>query len=156
MLAACRANGWPLHPYRDPGHPLQQRIAELMGGGEIAVDGCGVPTFATTLAGAAGLLTRTPARIRAAMRARPELVGASSGSLDTDLMRLADGWIAKGGAEGLLCAAHEDGRGLALKCADGAFRALAAGARRRARARRAARGAAANSRGETVGVIAVS
>jgi L-asparaginase II len=124
MLAACHANGWPPHPYRDPGHPLQRRIAELMGTREIAVDGCGVPTFATTLAAAAELLTRTPARIGAAMRARPELVGASSGSLDTELMQLADGWIAKGGAEGLLCAAHEDGRGLALKCADGAFRAL--------------------------------
>jgi L-asparaginase II len=156
MLAACRANGWPLHPYRSPGHPLQQHIAERIGGGEIAVDGCGVPTFATTLAAAAGLLTRAPARIRAAMRARPELVGASSGSLDTDLMRLADGWIAKGGAEGLFCAAHEDGRGLALKCADGAFRALGP-----------ALGAVlglddlretplCNSRGETVGVISVS
>jgi len=156
MLAACHANGWPLHPYRDPGHPLQQRIARLMGDAESAVDGCGVPTFATTLAGAAALLTRTPARIRAAMRARPELVGASTGSLDTELMQLADGWIAKGGAEGLLCAAHEDGRGLALKCADGAFRAL-----------RPALGAVLaldelrdtpvrNSRGETVGAIAVA
>ena len=124
MLAACRANGWPLHPYRDPEHPLQQRIAGLIGAGDVAIDGCGVPTFATTLAGAAELLTRTPPRIRAAMRARPELVGSSSGSLDTELMQLADGWIAKGGAEGLLCAAHDDGRGVALKCADGAFRAL--------------------------------
>ena len=124
MLAACRAHGWPLHPYRDPEHPLQRRIAELVGGGAIAADGCGVPTFATTLRQAAGLLTRTPARIRAAMRARPELVGASHGSLDTELMRNAAGWIAKGGAEGLLCAAHEDGRGLALKCADGGSRPL--------------------------------
>src|SRR5471030_2006693 len=31
MLAACRAHGWPLHPYRDPTHPLQDRIAELIG-----------------------------------------------------------------------------------------------------------------------------
>ena len=43
MLAACAANGWPLHPYRDPSHPLQRRIAEVIGGGEIAVDGCGCP-----------------------------------------------------------------------------------------------------------------
>ncbi len=124
MLAACSANGWPLHPYRDPGHPLQHRIAGLLGREPTAVDGCGVPTFTTTLAEAAALLTVAPPRIRAAMRARPELVGASRGAVDTDLMRLADGWIAKGGAEGLLCAAHEDGRGLALKCADGAYRAL--------------------------------
>jgi L-asparaginase II len=124
MLAACRAHGWPLHPYRDPGHPLQQRIAELIGGGETGIDGCGVPTFPTTLRGAASLLTKTPARIRAAMRARPELVGGSNGAFDTDLMRLREGWIAKGGAEGLFCAAHEDGRGIALKCEDGAYRAI--------------------------------
>ena len=124
MLAACRANGWPLHPYRDPSHPLQRRIAALVGEGGAAVDGCGLPTFASTLSSAAALLTRTPARIRAAMRARPELVGASTGAPDTDLMRGHDGWIAKGGAEGLFCAAHEDGRGVALKCEDGSSRAL--------------------------------
>ena len=58
------------------------------------------------------------------MRARPELVGGSSGADDTDLMRLRAGWIAKGGAEGLFCAAHADGRGIALKVEDGAFRAI--------------------------------
>jgi L-asparaginase II len=124
MLAACRAHGWPLHPYRDPGHPLQRRIAELLGGGETAIDGCGVPTFEKTLAEAAALLTRTPERIRTAMRARPELVGGSTEATDTDLMRLREGWIAKGGAEGLFCAAHADGRGIALKTEDGAYRAI--------------------------------
>jgi L-asparaginase II len=125
MLAACRANGWPLHPYRSLEHPLQQRIVELVGERRTAVDGCGVPTFAATLAECAELLTRTPQRIRDAMRARPELVGGSKDATDTDLMRLRDGWIAKGGAEGLFCAAHADGRGLALKAEDGAYRALA-------------------------------
>jgi L-asparaginase II len=124
MLAACRAHGWPLHPYRDPGHPLQRRIAELMGRDGAAIDGCGVPTFPTTLVEAAALLTRVPERIRAAMRARPELVGGSHDAVDTDLMRLRDGWIAKGGAEGLFCAAHADGRGIALKAEDGAYRAI--------------------------------
>jgi L-asparaginase II len=124
MLAACRAHGWPLHPYRDPAHPLQQRIAELLGRDHVAVDGCGVPTFSTSLAGAAALLTRTPQRIRDAMRARPELIGGERGAVDTDLMRLREGWIAKGGAEGLFCAAHADGRGLALKAEDGASRAI--------------------------------
>ena len=125
MLAACRANGWPLHPYRSLEHPLQQRIVELVGDRPVAVDGCGVPTFAATLADCAELLTRTPQRIRDAMRARPELVGGSTNATDTDLMRLRDGWIAKGGAEGLFCAAHADGRGLALKVEDGAYRAIA-------------------------------
>lgn len=123
MLAACRAHGWDLHPYTDASHPLQQRVASLIGG-ETAIDGCGVPTFATTLREAAGLLTRTPQRIRDGMRARPELVGGSRGAIDTDLMRLRDGWIAKGGAEGLYCAAHESGLGVALKCEDGAYRAI--------------------------------
>ena len=123
MLAACRAHGWPLHPYRDPAHPLQLRIADMVG--EVAaIDGCGLPTFASTLTDAASLLTRTPPRIREAMRARPELVGATRGAPDTDLMRECDGWIAKGGAEGLFCAAHEDGRGLALKTEDGSYRAI--------------------------------
>jgi L-asparaginase II len=124
MLAACRAHGWPLHPYRDPEHPLQRRIASLLGGEHVAVDGCGVPTFSTSLAGAAALLTRVPQRIRDAMRGRSELVGGERGSVDTDLMRLRDGWIAKGGAEGLFCAAHADGRGVALKAEDGGYRAI--------------------------------
>jgi L-asparaginase II len=123
MLAACRAHGWPLHPYRDPAHPLQVRIAGMVGEA-VAVDGCGLPTFASNLAAAAALLTRTPPRIRAAMQARPELVGASRGAPDTDLMRAREGWIAKGGAEGLFCAAHDDGRAFALKAEDGSYRAI--------------------------------
>lgn len=124
MLAACRAHGWPVHPYRDREHPLQQRIEALLGGEHVAIDGCGIPTFSTSLTGAAALLTGTPQRIRDAMRARPELVGAEHDAVDTDLMRLRDGWIAKGGAEGLFCAAHADGRGVALKAEDGAYRAI--------------------------------
>ena len=57
------------------------------------------------------------------MRARPELVGGE-GATDTELMRTLPGWIAKGGAEGLLCAGSPDGLGLAVKAADGNSRAL--------------------------------
>ena len=153
MLAACRANGWPPHPYRDPGHPLQQRIAELLGGGRVAVEGCGVPTFETTLADAAQLLTRTPPRIRAAMRARPELVGGSTGAVDTDLMRLRDGWIAKGGAEGLFCAAREDGLGVALKTEDGAYRAIGPAVALVLGVDELAETPVRNSRGEVVGAV---
>jgi L-asparaginase II len=154
MLAACAAHGWPLHPYRDLAHPLQQRIAELMGGTESGVDGCGVPTFATSLTAAAELLTRVPQRIRDAMRARPELVGASSGATDTDLMRLRDGWIAKGGAEGLFCASHEDGRGIALKAEDGAYRAIRAALGQVLEIEEFLDTPVRNSRGEIVGSIA--
>ncbi len=156
MLAACRANGWPLHPYRDPRHPLQERIAELVGGREYETDGCGVPTFAVSLQDAAALLTRVPARIRAAMLARPELVGGSTDAVDTDLMRLGRGWIAKGGAEGLFCAAHADGRGLALKAEDGAYRAIRPALGALLGIDELAETPVRNSRGETVGAICLA
>jgi L-asparaginase II len=157
MLAACRANGWPLHPYRAPEHPLQLRIAELVGAdGERGIDGCGVPTFQMTLAAAASLLTRAPQRIRDAMRARPELVGASSGAVDTELMRLRDGWIAKGGAEGLFCAAHGDGSGIALKAEDGGYRAIGPALAHVLGIEELRETPISNSRGELVGVIEVA
>jgi L-asparaginase II len=62
-------------------------------------------------------------RVAAAMRAYPELIGGV-GRTDTELMRTLGGWLAKGGAEGLLCAAGPDGLGVAVKAADGNSRAL--------------------------------
>ena len=65
-----------------------------------------------------------------AMRAHPELVGGPDG-VDFQLMRDAHGWFAKGGAEGLLCAAgpapaaaNAGTTGIALKSEDGASRPL--------------------------------
>jgi L-asparaginase II len=122
MLAACRARGWPLHPYRSLEHPLQQRVAELVGAAEIGVDGCGVPTFALPLSRMCDVFLQTPPRIREAMAARPELVGGE-GSNDTELMRAQPGWFAKGGAEGLFCVS--DGTDAwAFKVEDGATRGL--------------------------------
>jgi L-asparaginase II len=123
MLAACRAHGWPLHPYRSLEHPLQRRVSELVGGADTAVDGCGVPTFAMPLARMAHVFARTPTRVADAMRARPELVGGENAD-DTDLMRALPGWIAKRGAEGLFCALSPDGVAWAVKVEDGASRAL--------------------------------
>ena len=128
MLATCRARGWQTRGYRLPDHPLQLEIARLVeeATGErarMAVDGCGVPTFAVTLAAAARSLLPVPEGIRAAMRAHPELI-RGRGAPDTRLMHLREGWIAKGGAEGVLCAAHPDGAGVALKVEDGAGRAV--------------------------------
>jgi L-asparaginase II len=57
------------------------------------------------------------------MRARPVLVGGE-GATDTELMRAQPKWVAKGGAEGLMCAASSGGIGLAVKVADGNSRAL--------------------------------
>ena len=64
------------------------------------------------------------ARVVGAMRARPDLVGGPDGA-DFLLMRAAPDWLAKGGAEGLLCGAGSDGLGVALKTEDGASRAHA-------------------------------
>jgi L-asparaginase II len=44
--------------------------------------------------------------------------------VDTNLMQAFPGWISKGGAEALLCAASPDGLSLALKVEDGTQRAL--------------------------------
>src|SRR5581483_5776056 len=106
--------------YVDASHPLQQLLhEEIAAAAELsveripaAIDGCGVLTFALTLA-----------RIAQAMRAHAALIGHEGGS-DTELMRARPGWIAKAGAEGLLCVASPEGRGVALKAEDGAQRAL--------------------------------
>jgi L-asparaginase II len=137
FLAVCRARGWPIEGYRLADHPLQQQLlGEIAAAADLdedevatAVDGCGVPTFGTTLermartfSCLAGLEGGT--RIVAAMSAHPELIGYERGATDTDLMRLRPGWIAKGGAEGLICAATPEGAGIALKVEDGDMRAL--------------------------------
>jgi L-asparaginase len=136
FLAVCRARGWPTEGYRLSSHPLQQLLLdEVAAAADVpadeiptAVDGCGVVTFALTLermAHAFSRIAQLPGgeRVAAAMRAYPELVGYE-GATDTELMRLRRGWIAKGGAEGLLCAASPDGCGIALKAEDGNYRAL--------------------------------
>ena len=43
---------------------------------------------------------------------------------DSLLMRELDGWTAKGGAEGLMCAVGPNGLGIALKVEDGSMRAI--------------------------------
>jgi L-asparaginase II len=136
MLAACRAQGWPTAGYRLAGHPLQDEILnEVAAAAEVApaeleagVDGCGVVCFALPLERVAFMFSRLPTReggerVTAAMRAQPQLVGGA-GQPDTELMRALPGWVAKGGAEALFCAAGPDGLGVALKTQDGSYRAL--------------------------------
>ncbi len=136
MIAVCRARGWPVEGYRGPEHPLQRELLQEVAAAaevapdeiETATDGCGVVCFALPLERVALAFSRFAQldggeRIAAAMRARPELVGGDGGT-DTELMRAASGWIAKGGAEGLICAASADGLGLALEVEDGNSRAL--------------------------------
>ena len=172
MLALCRARGWDARGYRLPDHPVQLGCREIHAeAAEIdpdepatATDGCGVVTFALPLERMAYAYARFEqlphaARISAAMRTHPELVGGPAGA-DFELMRAAPGFMAKGGAEGLLCAASSDGLGLALKSEDGASRplgpALAAFLAPLGVVLPALeRAPVANSRGEVVGEIAV-
>jgi L-asparaginase II len=136
MLALCRAQGWPTDGYRLPEHPVQRAaLAVHAEAAEVAedelptgVDGCGVVTFALPLERIAFAFSRYEqldgaGRVADAMREYPELIRGPLGA-DTRLMRALPGWIAKGGAEGLLCAAG-NGIGVALKAEDGNSRALA-------------------------------
>jgi len=138
MLLLCRVNGWPTEGYRLPSHPCQEAmLAEIAAAAEIepesmptAVDGCGVVTYALTLERMAHSFSRLESleggpRAAEAMRAHPALI-RGEGAPDTELMRLDDGWVAKGGAEGLLCAVR-DGLGVALKAEDGGQRPLRSG-----------------------------
>jgi L-asparaginase II len=131
MLATCSARGWTLDEYPAGEHPLQravaERVASLAGASPraVGVDGCGVPTFALTLAESATAFARLPANApaaTAAMRAHPFLV-AGTGRLCTAVMSSLAGVILKIGAEGIACAAlPESGIGFALKARDGAPR----------------------------------
>ena len=136
MLMTARLNGWSLDDYLDPGHPLQQAIAEIvedLTGQEIArvtVDGCGAPLFSISLHGlaraAARITTAAPgtpeAQVADAMREHAEMASGSGRDVAA-LMRAVPGLLAKDGFEGVQVAALPDGRAVAVKIADGADRA---------------------------------
>lgn len=138
-LAMCVAEGWETDGYLRSGHPVQvamrEAVAEATGAypDEVArgTDGCGMCTFHIPLGAlarafgrlASGRLGEAGDRIASAMREHPRLV-AFEGAVDTELMRGAEGLVAKVGAEGVIAVGLADGRGLALKVRDGAMRAL--------------------------------
>jgi L-asparaginase II len=135
MLALCRARGWRSEGYRLEGHRVQREMLAIhaeasdVAEDEIrtAIDGCGVLTFGLPLERMAHAFARLPEleggeRVAAGMRTHPGLIRGPTAS-DTRLMKALPGWIAKGGAEGLLCAAG-GGIGVALKAEDGNGRAL--------------------------------
>ncbi|MFJ4366465.1 asparaginase [Streptomyces chartreusis] len=136
MLYTCALNGWSLDDYLDPGHPLQQAVAEIvedLTGQRIArvtVDGCGAPLFSVSLHGlaraAARITTAAPgtpeARVADAMRDHAEMASGSGRDVAA-LMRAVPGLLAKDGFEGVQVAALPDGRAVAVKIADGANRA---------------------------------
>ena len=136
MLSLCRARGWRSDGYRLEGHRVQREMlavhaeAAEVDHEEIrtGIDGCGVLTFALPLERMAFAFSRLADldggdRVASAMRTHPLLIRGPRAT-DTRLMQALPGWIAKGGAEGLLCAAGDD-LGIALKAEDGNSRALA-------------------------------
>jgi L-asparaginase II len=135
MLALCRAKGWRSEGYRLEGHRVQREMlavhseASQVPEDEIrtGIDGCGVLTFGLPLERMANAFARLSQleggdKVAAGMCAHPELIRGPLAS-DTRLMKALPGWIAKGGAEGLLCAAGV-GFGVALKSEDGNGRGL--------------------------------
>jgi L-asparaginase len=169
MLAVCAARGWPREGYRLREHPLQQAVmdevaavAEIPAGElPIAVDGCGVVTFALPLdrmASAFAQLVRGEldgaGRIVAAMTGNPELV-EGPGWAATEVMLAIPGAVAKGGAEGVLCVGLPDGSGVAFKAEDGATRAILPAAAHFLGISPLAERPIENSRGDVVGRIRV-
>src|SRR5229473_2126639 len=148
MLALALHLGAPTETYYEPSNPVQLAIGQVISQfSDIAVedisvgiDGCGVPVFGITVKAMALMYARLVqppkefdeqtraacARIVSAMLTYPELIGGSTGRLDTEMMRAAGGrLISKVGAEGvytvgvLPCDDWPKGLGLALKIEDG-------------------------------------
>ncbi len=141
MLRACVHEGWSTEDYLDPNHPLQQRIKETVQRftaervSVTAVDGCGAPVHAISLAGLAGAVRR----LRTSKASSPFPVQRQAAALVE--AALSNGWIIEGpgrpntividelgvlaklGAEGVMVMAAPDGTTVAVKILDGAARA---------------------------------
>lgn len=141
MLLACVRANWDPSSYTLRSHPLQRRVTRAVeratGRDEVhvGVDGCGVPVHGVPLRAVATLYARLGCSERLgdlgsyaecaidAMRAEPYVVGGR-GRLDTTLMQVVPGLVAKEGAEALLCVSVPDrGIGVAMKVADAGVRA---------------------------------
>ncbi len=145
ILALCKVIGADPASYLSERNPAQRSILEFCARisdddpetWPIAIDGCGIPIYATSLRNAARSFARLASLtemdpsdaqalrvVRDAMIAYPQYV-AGSGQLDTELMIAGNGTIAsKAGAEGVHgVAAIARGYGYASKVLDGGSRA---------------------------------
>jgi L-asparaginase II len=142
MLAVCVHEGWATGGYRNPSHPLQVWILEIIANvcglkpDELVLggDGCGIPSFGVPLRSLAtgfarlatgvlpGDLAGAANKVRRAMREHPYMVGGTE-RFDTAVMRGTD-LICKSGAETVFGSGSPEGWGLALKISDGGMRAL--------------------------------
>jgi L-asparaginase II len=145
ILALCLAIGADPTTYLSAENPAQQRILALCARlsdddastWPVAIDGCGIPVYATglrraaisfarlaTLSGVDSADAQALRIVRDAMLAHPEYV-AGTGQFDTELMIAGAGNIvSKAGAEGVhAAAAVSQGYGYASKVIDGSSRA---------------------------------
>lgn len=136
MLRASMAQGWPLS-YTDPEHPLQllnlSTIAEVTGEepGPVGIDGCGVPTYRTSVAGLARAFHRlgVEARFAEVVTSMARYPALTSGTSRPEAaIAIAVHSAAKGGAEGCIGISLLGQGALAAKAEDGWFPAAAIGA----------------------------
>jgi len=129
FLAASVAAGWDTATYLEPSHPIQVLVREVLE--EFSdesilhstVDGCGAPLHTITVEGLArafGKFALAETEIAGAMLAHPWAVGDVA---SVDAIVMAEGMVAKLGAEGVFAIGLEDGHGVAVKIADGSLRA---------------------------------
>ncbi len=134
MVTAAAASGWDVAGYLAADHPLQRlmaaTVAEFAGEpvGAVVVDGCGAPQHGVSLAGLARAFGRLAsatdgeaALVADAMRRFPRYVGGTGRDV-TRLMTAVPGLVGKDGAEGVFAVGLPNGRGIAVKIADGANR----------------------------------
>ena len=139
MLALARQLGADTKDYVKLDHPVQKAIAKTiellcevdLSKAPVGVDGCSVPTWAMPLHnmafGFAKLCDDTNApyqRIINAARKHPFMI-AGTGRFDTRVMQAVPRLFTKFGAEGVFCGSiPHAGLGFAVKCDDGAARAV--------------------------------
>jgi L-asparaginase II len=138
FLLLCKLKGWRTDEYWLEDHPVQVAyrgiVARVFGTQperlKLAIDGCGVPTYAfplkdvarayAFLAAPTDLPARDPRaslgpalkRVRDAMLANPDMVAGTRDRLDTSVMKAAPGrLVSKGGMEALRGLAILPGRG---------------------------------------------
>jgi len=134
FLRASDALGADARQYLHVEHPVQRRVVETIAQwtGEAvhrtAVDGCGAPLHATSLAALARGIARVAAEesahaaaLMTAVRAQPWAIDGVGRANTVVIERL--GLLAKIGAEGLVVLATPEGVAVAVKVLDGGMRA---------------------------------
>lgn len=145
MLSTALFKKEAVDGYTDPGHPVQQRIRQVLSemseydlsDSAAAVDGCNAPTIAMPLSGIARAYAKFAdtrwlpvprqsaiRRLRVAIAIHREMVAGTDRFCTALMARKGQALVVKTGAEGVFAAALPQlGLGVALKIDDGAKRA---------------------------------